>query len=100
MNLSNKAVEQAIIGSIKKLDRPIRPGESASLSMIKFLRGINDKYRYEFRSNLLSLTGKDIKNTLLNLKSAYNKASICTISGRDKLIEANKSTDLFNLEEL
>jgi presequence protease len=103
MKLDSKAVEQAIIGSVKRLDRPIRPGEAAGISLIRYLRNINDEYRQEFRSNLLSLTGKDIKNIALNtLAPAYEKASRCTISGRDKLIEANKSMDLFkfNVEEL
>jgi presequence protease len=103
MKLDSKAVEQAIIGSLKKLDRPIRPGEAVEISLIRYLREISDEYRQGFRSNLLGLTGKDIKDTALNvLEPNYKKASVCTIAGKSKLIEANGSVNLFkfNLEEL
>ena len=99
MDLSHAAIEQAIIGSVKKLDRPTRPGESVGTSLVRYLRDIKDEYRQKFRSDLLSLTKKDIIDTTFNvLEPAYKKASLCAISGRERLINANKSMDCLNFD--
>ena len=103
MKLNSKAVEQEIIGSIKRLDRPVRPGEVVGISMIRYLRKITDEYRSNFRKELLNLNGKKIKEIALDmLKPAYQKASMCTIAGKNMLEEVNDFINFskFNLDDL
>lgn len=87
---SKKQLEQAIIGTLKKLDKPIRPEDAVSLSLSRHIRNITDDYRRKFRALLLELTPEKIKhaaNTILNPR--MKELSICSISGKKQLEKAN-----------
>ena len=101
-DLGKDKIEQSIIGSIKKLDKPIRPTDAGCISIIRYLRNINYNYRTEFRENLLNLDGeKLIEITLNHLENESKNASICSISDKNNLEKANSEFDLkLNIENL
>lgn len=87
---SKEQLEQAIIGTLKKLDRPIRPEDATGLSLSRHIRNITDEYRERFRNLLLELTLKKVKYTAETLlEPKINKLSICSISGGKQLENAN-----------
>ncbi|MCP4179913.1 MAG: hypothetical protein GY756_19300 [bacterium] len=93
--LGKDKIEQAIIGSIKKLDKPIRPADAGCISIIRYLRNIKYDYREKFRENLLNLNGNKLKDITLNyLEHKSKNASICSISDKNNLENANTEFDL------
>jgi Zn-dependent M16 (insulinase) family peptidase len=90
MDLSPPAVEQAIIGSLKTLDQPIRPGQAVGVALSRHIRGDAPELRSKFRKRLLSLTGEDIQRAGTELLApAYETAPACVISSRERLTAAN-----------
>jgi Zn-dependent M16 (insulinase) family peptidase len=90
MDLSPAAVEQAIIGSLKALDQPIRPGQAVGVALSRHLRGDTPEFRRQFRKRLLSLTGDDIRRAAAELLTpAFEKAPVCVLSSRERLTAAN-----------
>ncbi len=92
MDLSPSTLEQAIIGTIKTLDQPIRPGPAVGLALSRHLRKETPEFRKRFRSRLLSLQGEDFRRVAKEtLEPAFRTAPVCVLSSREKLTEANKS---------
>ena len=90
MDLSAETVEQAIIGSVKTLDRPIRPGAAVRNALGRFLSGITDDVRRAYRSRLLSLTADDLRHAAANiLRPGFETSAVCVISDRGRLEAAN-----------
>ena len=90
MDLSPPAVEQAIIGSLKALDQPIRPGQAVGAALSRHLRGDTPEFRRQFRKRLLSLTGEDIRRAAAELLApAFETAPVCILSSRERLTAAN-----------
>ena len=90
MDLSQQAVEQYIIGSIKGFDKPIRPGSAVITALERFLTGQTYEFMKQFRQRLLKCTGTEIKEVNQEiLAPAFKKPSICVLSSREKLEEAN-----------
>ena len=50
MDLSPAGVEQAIIGTVKTLDLPIRPGRAVGTALGRYLSGTVAAFRHPFRS--------------------------------------------------
>jgi hypothetical protein len=91
MDLSAAAVEQAIIGSIKALDHPIRPGPSCGLALTRFLHGTTQEFRRAFRERLLEATADDIRRVAGEiLAPALAAAATSVLASREKLEEANQ----------
>ena len=94
MDLSSAAVEQAIIGTMQKFNRPIRPGTAVSNTLFRHLSGSSKKFRRNYRRSLLSVTGDDIRRVSAEiLEPAYKKASICVLSSREELEKANQEME-------
>jgi Zn-dependent M16 (insulinase) family peptidase len=92
MDLSNAAVEKAIIGTIKTIDRPIRPGQAVGLALIRHLKGETRDFRKTFREKLMSLTGDEIRRVSVErLEPAFKTAPICVLSSREKLTAAKEA---------
>jgi len=92
MDLSGEAMEQSIIGTVKTLDQPIRPGQAVAQTLGRYLRGETAEFRKVFRSRLLSLTGEDIRRVAGQLLApGFPTAPVCVLSSRDKLEGANKT---------
>ncbi|MDP8215092.1 MAG: insulinase family protein [Candidatus Euphemobacter frigidus] len=91
MDLSPRAVEQAIIGTIKYLDHPIRPEQAVALALGRYLgRKTPEKIR-AFRERLFHLSGDDIRRASTELlRPAFAISSVCVISSREKLEAANR----------
>lgn len=88
--IEHDQLELAIIGSLKKLDKPIRPEDAVNISLNRYERNITDKLRYDFRTSLLNLTPEKIKDAADSvLKNSYKKVCSCTISGKKHLDKAN-----------
>jgi presequence protease len=99
MDHDKNAIEQNIIGSLKKLDRPVRPGNAVNLALSKYLRNITDESRYEFRQNLLSLTYNKIKEATVEvLEHGYKQASICSITNKRNIKKANSKDSNFKFK--
>jgi Zn-dependent M16 (insulinase) family peptidase len=94
MDLSAPAVEQAIIGSLKALDQPIRPGQAVGVALSRHIRGDTPELRKTFRKRLLALSGDDIRRAGSELLApAYETAPTCVLSSREKLTAANTTLD-------
>ncbi|MFH1039025.1 MAG: insulinase family protein [PVC group bacterium] len=102
MDLSPSGVEQAIIGTVKYLDRPIRPEQAVELALVRHLGQITDGKIRAFRERLFSLTGSDIRRASAEvLRPAFAKSSICVIAGREKLEAVNRAEDgAFDISDL
>jgi hypothetical protein len=61
MDLSREAVEQAIIGTMKTLDRPIRAAEADSTALHWHLTGSGPDFRRGYRRRLLELDADAIR---------------------------------------
>jgi|YNPNPStandDraft_1061719.scaffolds.fasta_scaffold00350_6 Zn-dependent M16 (insulinase) family peptidase len=91
MDRSPAGVEQGIIGTLKTLDRPIRPGQAVGTALMRHLHGETREFRRAFRARLLSLTGEDLLRAGTEiLEPAFRSANICVISSRERLAEANR----------
>ncbi len=87
---SKETLEQAIIGTLKNLDKPIRPEDAVGLSLSRHIRNITDDHRRKFRTSLLDLTPKKIKHAACTvLEPRMKELSICSISGKKQLEKAN-----------
>ena len=90
MDLSEEAVEQAVIGTVKILDQVVRPGQAVSLALGRELRGETPEIRKRFRQRLLSLTGEDIRRVAVELLGPrFDDAPACVLSSRERLAAAN-----------
>lgn len=86
MDLTKDGIEQAIIGAVKTLDRPIRPGQAVELALLRHLRGTTPARIRKFRRRLLSLTGEEIRRAAQEIiRPNLATAPICVIANREKL---------------
>ena len=90
MDLSTGVLEQAIVGTIKTLDHPIRPSQAVGTAMARHLAGETSDIRKDFRRRLLALTENDIRTAGNFLREGYESSPICVLASREKLIEANE----------
>lgn len=91
MDLSPSGVEQAVIGTVKTLDRPIRPAAAVGTALARHLAGATPGFRRAFRRRLLSLTGDDIRRAASDiLRPAYERAPICVLASREKIEAENR----------
>jgi Zn-dependent M16 (insulinase) family peptidase len=87
---SKKQLEQAIIGTLKKLDKPIRPEDAVNLSLLRYIKNITDEHRQKFKTLLLELNLKKVKQAAYTiLKPGMKELAICSISGKKQLEKAN-----------
>lgn len=92
MALDPAAVEQAIIGTVKTLDRPWRPSEALRIAMMRHYSGDTPAFRAQFRERLLSLTGEDLRRVAAEvIAPALANAPTCVLSSREKLVAANQA---------
>jgi len=99
MDLSPEGVEQAIIGTVKALDRPIRPGQAVGAALGRYLNGDSLEARKRFRTRLLELTGDDLRRVSREiLGPALERSPVCVLSSREKLTAANESLEADALE--
>ena len=94
MDLSQSGVEQAIIGAVKYLDRPIRPEQAVDLALHRHLAGRTPEKIKEFRQRLFNLDGDAIRKASSEiLRSGLKDSSVCVITSRERLEAANRVRD-------
>lgn len=92
MDLTPGAVEQGIIGTVKTIDHPIRPGQAVGIALARHLSGQTPEFRKDFRQRLLSLSGEEIRQAGLEvLASALKDAPVCVIASRERLAAAGRA---------
>ena len=90
-NWSQTDIDRAIIGTAKNYEKPIRPSEATKNALFRHLTGQTEEMTEANFQQILSATVKDVKNTLLELFETNPKnSSICVVSSREKLEEANR----------
>ena len=92
MDLSSGAFEQAIIGTVKALDQPVRPGQAVGLALSRYLKGETPEFRRRFRTRLLALTPDDVRRAGSDLLApSFSTAPVCVLSSRERLTAANQT---------
>jgi Zn-dependent M16 (insulinase) family peptidase len=89
MDLSPAGLEQAIIGTLKTLDQPLRPAGAVATALTRHLSGEDGDFRRAFRRRLLSLTATEVAGAAERLFSRLPSAPVCALAGREKLAEEN-----------
>lgn len=88
MDLSPASLAAAVIGTIKTLDHPLRPGYVVAGALGRELSGSTLEERRAFRSRLLSLTAADVRRAAERHLAPFMGASaapVCVVSSREKL---------------
>ncbi|MBA4388420.1 MAG: hypothetical protein C0404_10600 [Verrucomicrobia bacterium] len=85
-------IDRAIIGSMKDVEKPIRPGEATGTALTRHLRGDTNELREKRYAAVLRATPDQVKRVLLEqFEAGEAKASVCVVSSREKLEEANRA---------
>lgn len=91
MDLNPGALEQLIIGAFGGIDAPIRPRKAVGLALGHYLSKSDKQFRRNFRQNLLSLNGDNIRRVVAEiLKPAYAQTSVCVLAGKEKIVTENE----------
>ena len=84
-------VDRAIIATAKNDDKPIRPGEATSETLLRHRVGLTSEMRRARYERLRSATPQRVKQALLHvIESSMPHASVCVVAGRDMLEQANR----------
>ncbi len=88
---SQTDIDRAIIGSAKEVEKPIRPGDATSAALVRHVRGDSDTLREARYAAMLRATPDTVRDTILRtLADAEPRASVCVVSSREKLADANR----------
>jgi hypothetical protein len=89
-NWSQTEVDRAIIGTAKEFERPIRPGEATGNALWRHLSGETPARREARHAAMLQATPAVVKRALLEVfEAGFPQASVCVVSSRQKLEQAN-----------
>jgi Zn-dependent M16 (insulinase) family peptidase len=84
-------VERAIIGTAKEFERPIRPGDATGSALWRYLTGDTDDLRKKRHAAMLQATPATVRRAVLDVfEAGFPQASVCVVSSRQKLDEANQ----------
>jgi hypothetical protein len=84
-------VDRAIIGTAKEFERPNRPAESTGTALWRHLSGDTFARRQARHAAMLEATPDKVKKALLAVfEAGFPAASVCVVSSRQKLEEANR----------
>ena len=86
LDLSHKTLDQAIIGTFKALDRPIRPSQAVSLALNRYMNSEDQAFRKLFRTRLLNITNDEVISAADHvLGKGVEKGGIAIISSKDQI---------------
>jgi len=88
LDLSAQALELAIIGAIKNIDRPLRPAGAADLVLHHHLNGSTSAQRQAFRERLLALTPDQMHSAGTRWLTPLEHGPVCVLAGRPLLERA------------
>ncbi len=78
-------VDQGVIGTIGREDRPMDPGEKGFVSMQRSLHGIRDDLRQARRDRLLATSLKDLSEAARGLLAGFDRGFTAVIANRQSL---------------
>jgi Zn-dependent M16 (insulinase) family peptidase len=91
MDLSPGGIEQAIIGTLKTLDRPVRPSQACGVALGRYIAGETRETRRDFWARLLAVNRDDIRRVVADqMQPAFRHGTICVLAGREKLEAVNQ----------
>ncbi|MCL2001374.1 MAG: hypothetical protein FWG74_08065, partial [Planctomycetes bacterium] len=90
MDLSPTGIEQAIIGTVKTLDQPLRPPTAVIMALNRHLGGDSDAFRRSFRARLLGLNAEAVRGAAARVFAGLPEAPACVLASREKLTNENK----------
>jgi len=89
MDLSASGMEQAIIGTLKRYDRPVRGMDACMIALEDWAAGITPDDERRERARLLGLRGEDILRLSAEvLRPALEQAAVCVVAGDELLARA------------
>jgi len=94
LDLSPAGLEQAVIGTVKTIDTPLRPGQAVGTTLGRHLRGSTPERRQAFREALLALDADTVRAAGERLGAALAEGPVCVLSSREKLEAANRDAGL------
>ena len=84
-------IDRVIIGSTKDVEAPIRPSDATGTALKRHIRGTSDEMREMQYAATLEATPESVKETMLRVLDANEpRSSICVVSSREKINEANE----------
>nr|MBX2806629.1 peptidase M16 [Hyphomicrobiales bacterium] len=87
----DQELERAIIGTIGKFDRYELPDARGMRSMQRYLNGASDSWLQAMRTEILSVTGDDIRNFADALDDVARGGRVVIMGAEDRLTEAGKA---------
>jgi Zn-dependent M16 (insulinase) family peptidase len=83
-------IERGIIGVAKRDERPLRPGEATAVALGRHVTGDTHARRTARRRRLLRATPDSVRQAMLTaLEAGLPRASVCVMSGRAQIEQAN-----------
>jgi len=84
-------IERAVIGSVKDMERPVRPAEATAAALNRYRRGDDDGLREARYAAALRATPEAVRETVLRVLDAERPhATVCIMGSRDRLEAANR----------
>ena len=84
-----------MIGAIGELDAYQLPDAKGFTALARYLLGINDAERQQYRDELLSTTVADFRHLGNILEALNNQASIVVLGSSENITKANQENQLF-----
>lgn len=92
MDLSASGMEQAIIGTLRRYDRPVRGMDASTQALEDWACGITPEEERRERARLLGLTGEDIRRlSVEQMRPAFERAVVSVVAGRELLARAQEA---------
>lgn len=87
-------IERAVISTAKNALRPIRPAEATAVTLSRHVSGDTAEHRQAYYSKLLASTTDIVRQSAIHLlENRYAHGSICVVSNRQKLGEADLAVE-------
>jgi hypothetical protein len=90
-DIPDDQVEQAVIGTVGREERPYAPGEKGAIALQRILYGISDELRQKRRDATLSLTRADLARAAARLLAAYDRGYSVILSNRSAVEAAGRT---------
>ncbi len=94
-DLSESELTKSMIGAIGELDAYQLPDAKGFTALARYLLGINDAERQQYRDELLSTTVADFRHLGNILEALNNQASIVVLGSSENITKANQENQLF-----
>ena len=94
--LSDSELTKSMIGAIGELDAYQLPDAKGFTALVRYLLGIADEDRQQFRDELLSTSVEDFRHLGDILNELNKQASVIVLGSSENITKANLENQLFN----